>query len=275
MKIHQLHPHFRPRSPEYPKGIVEPSIEEYALSWLTTHAVDSQASYLPCFWNAYMHLLKNSAAPLRTSLTNMLKNLHGKLYTVSQYDDDIIPRPECLKVASAAGSGDYAIPFIPHDWGVKTDANPRFLAGFVGNVETNPGIRGPLIEFMDGKDEYFVARRNWTDKAAFRFALENCRFMMCPRGYGKTSYRLYEAIQAGCIPVYYSDEWWLPFEDEIKWDRLAIIAHPSHLHEEICGMKTMPEAEIKDRREYGQYVMKEYFAPDKIMERIKRWIERT
>jgi len=33
------------------------------------------------------------------------------------------------------------------------------------------------------------------------------KFALCPRGYGKTSFRIQEALQYGAIPVYISDEY--------------------------------------------------------------------
>lgn len=273
MIIQKVNKIFQPSSPEYPKGIVEPSIEEYAMSWIEHNGIESKAIYLPVFWNAYMHILKNKHESYRTALNNMLGTLNRKVFTVSQYDIDIPDRPECLNVASAGGEGHFSIPYIPFNWSIKTDNSPKYLAGFVGNVETNPTIRGPLIEEMSQHADVFIVKRNWTDRSAFRYALENCRFMLCPRGYGKTSYRLYEAIQAGCIPVYYSDDHWLPFIDVVDWNKLAILANENESETIYDQMKTMPESEIKERQEYGQIVMRKYFTPDKIMSQIKKWIE--
>ena len=33
---------------------------------------------------------------------------------------------------------------------------------------------------------------------------------------------MYEAIQFGCIPIYISDEFWLPFSNKIEWEKLRI-----------------------------------------------------
>jgi hypothetical protein len=40
------------------------------------------------------------------------------------------------------------------------------------------------------------------------------KFSLCPRGFGRTSYRLAETILAGRIPVFeYSDQLWVPYRD--------------------------------------------------------------
>ena len=46
---------------------------------------------------------------------------------------------------------------------------------------------------------------------------------MSPRGYGRSSFRLYEAIQLGSIPVFIYDHKWLPFEDEIDWNEFSVL----------------------------------------------------
>jgi hypothetical protein len=39
-------------------------------------------------------------------------------------------------------------------------------------------------------------------------------FALCPRGYGRSSFRIQESIQQGAIPVYISDEFVLPYNEE-------------------------------------------------------------
>ena len=36
-------------------------------------------------------------------------------------------------------------------------------------------------------------------------------FGLAPRGYGPTSFRLYETMQMDAVPIYISDVFWLPF----------------------------------------------------------------
>ena len=37
-------------------------------------------------------------------------------------------------------------------------------------------------------------------------------YFSLPRGYGPTSFRLYESIKSGTVPVYISDEHFLPYK---------------------------------------------------------------
>ena len=42
-----------------------------------------------------------------------------------------------------------------------------------------------------------------------------------PRGYGPTSFRLYESIEMQSIPIYISDEFILPYSNIIDWENFA------------------------------------------------------
>ena len=55
-------------------------------------------------------------------------------------------------------------------------------------------------------------------------------FTLCPRGYGPTSFRLYESINLQSIPVYISDEFILPFQNVVDWEKLAIILQEDEIH---------------------------------------------
>lgn len=46
----------------------------------------------------------------------------------------------------------------------------------------------------------------------WKHILESSNFSLCPRGYRPSSFRLYEALQLGTIPIIiWEDEKWLPF----------------------------------------------------------------
>ena len=75
----------------------------------------------------------------------------------------------------------------------------------------------------------------WSEKVSsddfklFEEVSSRSKYMLCPRGYGTTSYRLYEAFQYGAVPVYISDEFWLPYESTLDWDKLIVRITPDQL----------------------------------------------
>ena len=56
-------------------------------------------------------------------------------------------------------------------------------------------------------------------------------FTLAPRGYGYTSFRIYEAILGESIPIYiWEDKKVLPFNDEINYEDFSIVIHSSEIN---------------------------------------------
>ena len=61
-----------------------------------------------------------------------------------------------------------------------------------------------------------------TARAEFVENLRRSDYVLCSRGGGNFSYRLYEAMSAGRIPLFVDTDCVLPFEDEIDWRSLCV-----------------------------------------------------
>jgi hypothetical protein len=69
--------------------------------------------------------------------------------------------------------------------------------------------------FWDGYSPRFEDRRE-----RYRGVLGRSRFVLCPRGRGTSSFRLYETLAAGRVPVVISDEWVAPAGPD--WDACCL-----------------------------------------------------
>jgi Exostosin family len=120
--------------------------------------------------------------------------------------------------------GYYGVPEFQH----PNDANPDLLVSLVASPTHHCrrvlfGLREPdsVIEevrgftFFDPSSPGFEARREH-----FRETLSRSRFVLCPRGRGASSIRLYETLSAGRVPVIISDDWVPP--DGPDWDSISI-----------------------------------------------------
>ncbi len=61
------------------------------------------------------------------------------------------------------------------------------------------------FKFWDATAEGYEAFR-----ARYRSTLARSRFVLCPRGYGTSSIRLYESLAVGAVPVIIADDWTPP-----------------------------------------------------------------
>lgn len=118
--------------------------------------------------------------------------------------------------------------------GLPQAGSPRWLLSFRGHLshdlrrrisETPTVIGDPDVEFVV-TDEWYThtadQQRSYVDN------LLDCRFVLCPRGVSPGSYRIYEAMALGRVPVIVSDEWtappgpdWGAFSLRVSEDRIT------------------------------------------------------
>jgi hypothetical protein len=93
-------------------------------------------------------------------------------------------------------------------------------------------------------------------------------FSLCPRGYGKSSFRLYEVMQLGSIPVFIFDDKWIPFEDEIDWNDFSVLLHINDLSrlDEILSSFTEEKINQMQNNLYKYWI--ENFTMESIFKKI-------
>ncbi len=151
---------------------------------------------------------------------NEVEKIHGRIknidpkknyFTVTELLN--FPLPDNV-LNFGAGHGNIAIPYLSdlpetNISSVEKRKNNIFFRGsLAGKRETLKGKHFVSAEYMR-HPEYFDE-------------LNNTVFALCPQGCDYSSYRLYEAMNFGCIPVYISDTHWLPFSDLIDWNSFCL-----------------------------------------------------
>ena len=144
---------------------------------------------------------------------------------------------------------------------------PDLLASFVGGRthrarETILGLSDPRIRveapegfvFYDPSSVRFDERRKSFAETLFR-----SKFVLCPRGMGTSSIRLYETLAAGRVPVVISDQWVPPTGP--KWDEFCLRWPEDRIDELPSALRDFEgEAAAMGQRARGAY--EEWFAPD-------------
>lgn len=250
-----------------------PMIEERALNFfLTKQHLKSDCIYIPIQWTSW-HISPNSefgknTQPLIDFCSDILEKYpNEKFFTIVQYDGGtLVPIDNCTIFAS---SGNFSspvgnnstyepIPLLcdPHQGIPKK--NKKYKVGYVGR-STHP-IRIKMYEILKDFDNYkIIVNIESNQTEVFCETIYNSIFALCPRGYGPASYRMYEAIQMKSIPIYISDEFWLPFTNEIEWSKMCLLINEKEI-------ETIPErvnylidsGEYKNFLEYGQKIYQKY-----------------
>ena len=267
-----------------------PLIEERAFSYFTTMDIDSDYLYIPIQWTQY-HCSNNwgndtaKIAEIQNWVNELPNKYPGKkFFTVVQYDDGTLVSIDNCKVFAASNSPkspradtqEYIpIPLLsdPHP-GSPNEVRMNKV-GFVGRSDTHP-IRKVMCDKLMGISDYkFAVNISGDLSQAFRDIIYDSVFGLAPRGYGPTSFRMYETMQMGAIPIYISDVFWLPFDDEIDWEKAALLIHPDDID-------TIPErvdaildsGEYENYIDYGRIVYEKYLTWDGTLNQIAKIISK-
>ncbi len=287
----------------YPGHQRGPMIEEFADQYLRTCAerttqwpLERAWTYVPAYWTNHACWLSRQRRFARKiaawRMRRFLQTLPAgrRYFTVSQHDDGLAQRGAYqpnrpIYEFSAGGVGDVPIPLLC-DLHRPIPKRRDIRASFVGALSTvthRYAARDAMAAALAGRSEYLIRdvtpvwgdvdSRSLAEKSA-EFIETMCRsvFALCPRGYGKTSFRLYEAMQLGCIPVYIYDEPWLPYADAIDWNEICVLVHISQadrLHD-ILSSKT--DRDIAAMRNRIAELWPDYFTLDGVMRQLPRYL---
>lgn len=200
---------FRPHHPfPYP-----PTNELIFEEWFYEHYNDienpSDRIYLSVFWTSYQ--VKNKFGKDLKALDRLNRWLNNtldrnkKYFVVVQYDDNILVDLSLwdVKVFGMCGKGvDYNLPLIcmPHPY--KFNTKKDILCSFIGR-NTHP-FRQDVFK-LKGQDGFFISEENLPIEE-YCSILHRSKYVLCPRGYSGTSFRIAESLQYGAMPIYISDE---------------------------------------------------------------------
>ncbi|KAL4096710.1 hypothetical protein QTP88_021613 [Uroleucon formosanum] len=137
--------------------------------------------------------------------------------------------------------------------------------------------RNSIFHLHNGKDTIVVTTckhgKNWKDaqdercdvdntlyeKYDYGSLLKNSTFCLVPRGRRLGSYRFLEALQAGCIPVLLSNNWALPFDEVIDWNKAVIWADERLLFQVPEVIHSISEIKLFALRQQTQILWEQYF----------------
>jgi hypothetical protein len=292
-----LRPDFPFPYPGHQRG---PLVEAFADRYLRERAgdwpLDHAWTHIPAYWTSYAcQTSRQKRFGRRVANWRMRRFLQtlpkGRRYfTISQHDDGLKQRGafqsnQPIYEFSAGGCGDQPIPLLC-DAHQPVPRRRDIRASFVGALSTSTHrypCRDAMAAALNGHDEYLVRDVTpiWGERDDRSLAAKTadfidvmCRsvFALCPRGYGKTSFRLYEAMQLGCVPVYIYDEPWLPYADAIDWNEICVLVHVSEASQLHDILAAISHRHIDAMRARIAELWPRYFTLEAVMRQLPRYL---
>lgn len=264
-------PSISPKYPPYHTGLY---LEEYFYKRWNDEKIKTNREYIDIFWtNLYCNSMfaGKKYYNIQDEL-NLYLDYEGKYFTVCQFDDGPLERfPEDTLIFSAGGNreGDNIIPIplicspIPKE--LIPQKEKTIFASFVGSRNTHP-IRMDMCNHLSGVEGYEISAGNWSTEVPMdnfkRFVDITCssKFGLAPRGYGRSSFRLYEILQLGTVPVYISDIHYLPWTDELYWNDFCVPINEDEIEDIDAILKSIDDVEYNQLLANGRMIYEEYFS---------------
>lgn len=115
------------------------------------------------------------------------------------------------------------------------------------------------VNFFIPSGEADYADKIEKQKQQFAMTLLRSQFVICPRGAGTSSIRLYETMAAGRVPVIVSDDWQKPSGPE--WDAFAVFVQEADI-EKIPSILEAREQEYETMSGNALAAYTQWFSPD-------------
>lgn len=259
-----------PTYPPYHSGLY---LEDYFYKWYYENNINTERILIPVSWTTCY--IDKKIEGLQSQLHEL--DHSKKYFTICQYDDGIkenLP-PDTIQFNAGGNSGGIPIPLvcskIPAKDIQKYKSNKKdILCSFSGSLTHQ--IRSILCVCLKGKPNCCIQVKNWSpsvDKNEYENYLSvatRSKFLLCPRGYGLNSFRLYEAFQLGCVPVIITDKLFLPWTDELNWEDFAIISQD--IKNLYFLLENISEADYNSMLMVGRRLYEDYFTLDGMCKQI-------
>ena len=208
--------------------------------------------YLDVYWHNVFHLnggSKKVMDKMRKNIETVCQNAvrDGKrVFTVCQWDDLFMEgrKPANLTVFSVGNTFNVPLPLIVEDRLYTLQRQTRIpfeqktlLCSFIGS--TTHSVRHRVVSaFQNVPRTVMCQRASWNIEVPadhirdFIETTQKSKFGLAPRGYGPSSFRFFEIMEMGVIPVYIHDgENALPYQEYLDYSRFSIVVHVNDIAE--------------------------------------------
>lgn len=263
--------------PTYPPYHVGKYIEEYYAEYALNNPAKTNRQFLDVSWTNH-YMISGGRERIQQEINKL--DFDKKYYLVCQGDDTPCHTnlPKNTRVYSAGGiyksSNLVKIPLICSSLNLDPVSlqDKKILSSFIGS-DTHE-YRKILINESQKDNRIFGIIKPWSiivpenQFQIYKNVSLRSKFVFCPRGNAPASFRLYEAMQFSAIPIYFSDEYYLPYENKIDWNKLCIFSNPQNLKNTLNYIQNMTDNEYIDRVKYIHETYKNYFTLEATCKKI-------
>ena len=176
-----------------------------------------------------------------------------------------------ILVLSAGGYGHVPIPLLKGTVSpcpaTERYTDREFFVSFAGSNTAPNRLRESMIDIVtnfSAKHEVAVHTEKTSTWESIRCS---SRFSLCPRGFGRTSYRLAETVQSGRIPVVvFSDVLWVPYIELFK--KVGYFSRTSTLESTLELLQRTSAGESKRREELLLLLRDTHFSLEGVLRQI-------
>ncbi len=148
----------------------------------------------------------------------------------------------------------------------------RLASGLRTNiVERERFVAGALQKDKLNLEAYVIARGEYVEN------LLASDYALCVRGGGNFSFRLYETLQMGRIPLFINTDCVLPWPERLPWHSLCVWVEQAELDrlEEILisHHRRLGPGEFEDRQRQCRAVWEDYLSPLGFFTTLRTWLE--
>lgn len=192
---------------------------------VATSAKTADWHYLPIYWTRW-HLNNNfgqfGLSELQHEVDRVILN-SARTFTVCQYDDGPLADlgTSTILLSSRKSKKGIDVPLLcASHRKLFFRAKKKYLASFVGRLSTHP-VRQEMYDTLKTREDVYIHDGQRRRSFYVRKILESF-VALCPRGYGGSSFRFFEAMQLGVVPCLIGDLDTRPFKQQIDWDEVSL-----------------------------------------------------
>jgi hypothetical protein len=247
--------------------------EEYFYEFYKNIEIKTQRTYLPIFWTG-IYCSRNFGQGDISDVQEFIESLDKtkKYFTLVQYDDGILNDVSGLDILVFSLAQDKIYDYIlpttckPRP-NINKDRNRDIFCSSFGKYKglVNHPLQDKLINTLP-KNKYLIGKE--ININSYYDILERSIFFICVNGRSPTTFKICECFQTGTIPVFLYDKKWIPFEDEIEFERGCVMVRETEMYRIDEILSNISPLEIKDMIEYGEYIYDNYYEYDMLSEKI-------